>query len=121
MNGDGESSTAQGADEVHAEIDRIQKALPRGIQIQPFYDQSLIVHQSIASVRDAILIGLVLASIILVVFLRDWGTSIVAGVVVSVSFFGTFISLNLLWDNFYLLTPGGLPAAPGLWIYASLF
>jgi multidrug efflux pump subunit AcrB len=78
-----DSNTVQVADEVHAEIARIQQTLPRGIQIQPFYDQSLIVHQSIASVRDAILIGLILASIILVVFLRDWGTSIVAGLVIS--------------------------------------
>src|SRR5260370_13573601 len=113
MNGDGESSTAQGADEVHAEIDRIQKTLPRGIQIQPFYDQSLIVHQSIASVRDAILIGLVLASIILVVFLRDWGTSIVAGLVIPVTVSVTFIALKLLGQSFNLMTLGGLAAAVG--------
>ena len=66
-----DSNTVQVADEVHAEIARIQQTLPRGIQIQPYYDQSLIVHQSIASVRDAILIGLVLASIILEYLIDD--------------------------------------------------
>ena len=109
-----DSNTVQVADEVHAEIDRIQKTLPRGIQIQPFYDQSLIVHQSIASVRDAILIGLVLASIILVVFLRDWGTSIVAGLVIPVTVSVTFIALKLLGESFNLMTLGGLAAAVGL-------
>ena len=73
-----DSNTVQVADEVHREIESIRKSLPPGIAIQPFYDQAEIVSASIKSVRDAILVGLILASIILVVFLRDWGTSIVA-------------------------------------------
>jgi CzcA family heavy metal efflux pump len=109
-----DSNTVQVANEVHAEIARIQQTLPRGVQIQPFYDQSLIVHQSIASVRDAILIGLVLASIILVVFLRDWGTSIVAGLVIPVTVSITFIALKLMGQSFNLMTLGGLAAAVGL-------
>ena len=64
------------------------KSLPPGIELQPFYDQSIIVGESIKSVRDAILLGLILASIILVVFLRDWGTSIVAGLVIPVTVAG---------------------------------
>jgi CzcA family heavy metal efflux pump len=109
-----DSNTVQVANEVHAEVARIQKSLPPGIKIQPFYDQSLIVHQSIASVRDAILIGLVLASIILVVFLRDWGTSIVAGLVIPVTVSVTFIALKMLGQSFNLMTLGGLAAAVGL-------
>ena len=57
-----DSNTVAVADEVHAEVDRIRQSLPPGIQIEPFYDQSEIVTESIKSVRDAILIGLILAS-----------------------------------------------------------
>ena len=46
--------------------------------------------------RDAILLGLILASIILVVFLRDWGTSLVAGLVIPVTMLVTFVALKLL-------------------------
>ena len=74
-----DSNTVQVADEVHAEVEQIRKSLPPGVEIHPYYDQSDIVTESIRSVRDAILIGLILASIILVVFLHDWGSSIVAG------------------------------------------
>ena len=70
------------ADAVHAEIETIRKELPKGVELQPFYDQSDMVNDSIASVRDAIIIGLVLASLIMVLFLRDWGTSLVAGLVI---------------------------------------
>src|SRR5260370_4274853 len=73
-----DGNTVQVADEVHAEIERIRKALPPDAPIHPFYAQSIILSQSIKGVRDAILLGLILASIILVVFLRDWGTSLLA-------------------------------------------
>jgi CzcA family heavy metal efflux pump len=109
-----ESNTVQVATLVHAEVDRIRKALPPGIEIRPFYDQSIIVDDSIKSVRDAILLGLILASIILVVFLRDWGTSIVAGLVIPVTILVTFIALKLLNESFNLMTLGGLAAAVGL-------
>lgn len=109
-----DSSTVEVADEVHAEIDQIRKELPPGISIQPFYDQSEIVVASIKSVRDAILLGLILASIILVLFLRDWGTSIVAGLVIPVTLMVTFIFLKILGQSFNLMTLGGLAAAVGL-------
>ncbi len=77
-----DSNTVQVADEVHAAVAQLQATLPAGVELKPFYDQSIIVNESIKSVRDAILLGLLLASIILVVFLRDWGTSVVAGLVI---------------------------------------
>jgi CzcA family heavy metal efflux pump len=108
------SNTVAVATAVHAEVEQIQKTLPPGIQIRPFYDQSIIVADSIKSVRDAILLGLILASIILVVFLRDWGTSIVAGLVIPVTILVTFAALKLLNQSFNLMTLGGLAAAVGL-------
>jgi multidrug efflux pump subunit AcrB len=109
-----DGNTVQVAQEVHETIENIRKTLPPGIHIEPFYDQSIIVTESIKSVRDAILIGLVLASIILVVFLRDWGTSLVAGLVIPVTVVVTFIALKLMGQSFNLMTLGGLAAAVGL-------
>jgi multidrug efflux pump subunit AcrB len=109
-----DGNTVQVAQEVHDEIDRFRKTLPPGVQIQPFYDQSIIVGDSIRSVRDAILLGLILASIILVVFLRDWGTSLVAGLVIPVTVTVTFIALKMMGQTFNLMTLGGLAAAVGL-------
>ncbi len=109
-----DSNTVSVADEVHAEVQRIQQSLPPGIKLEPFYDQSQIVTESIKSVRDAILIGLVLASLIMVLFLRDWGTSLVAALVIPVTILVTFIALKLLNESFNLMTLGGLAAAVGL-------
>ena len=52
------SNTVQVADEVHQEIESLRRTLPGGINLNVFYDQSDIVRDSIASVRDAIIIGL---------------------------------------------------------------
>ncbi len=109
-----DSNTVDVADEVHAEIARIQKTLPPGIELAPFYDQSEIVTESIKSVRDAILIGIILASLIMVLFLHDWGTSLVAVLVIPVTVFVTFIILKLLNQSFNLMTLGGMAAAVGL-------
>jgi CzcA family heavy metal efflux pump len=109
-----DSNTVQVADEVHSEIESIRKTLPKGVVLTPFYDQSDLVKESISSVRDAILIGLLLAAIILVLFLRDWGSSIVAGLVIPATIAITFIALRLLNQSFNLMTLGGLAAAVGL-------
>ena len=109
-----DSNTVRVANEVHAEVERIRRTLPSGVVLTPFYDQSEIVSESIKSVRDAIILGLVLASIIMVLFLRDWGTSIVAGFVIPVTVLVTLIILHLLGESFNLMTLGGLAAAVGL-------
>jgi CzcA family heavy metal efflux pump len=108
------SNTVVVADAVHKEIDEIRKTLPKGIDLRAFYDQSEIVTASIKSVRDAILIGLVLASLIMVLFLRDWGTSLVAGLVIPATIAVTFIAMHVLDMSFNLMTLGGLAAAVGL-------
>lgn len=109
-----DSNTVAVADEVHAEVAAITKELPPGIHIAPYYDQSGIVQDSIKSVRDAILLGLVLSAIVVIWFLRDWGTSVVAGLVIPVTIMVTFIVLKLLGQTFDLMTLGGLAAAVGL-------
>jgi CzcA family heavy metal efflux pump len=109
-----DSNTVAVADEVHAEIERIRQTLPPGIHLQPFYDQSGVVVDSIHSVRDAILIGVILASLIMVLFLRDWGASIVAVLVIPATVLITFIALKVLDQSFNLMTLGGLAAAVGL-------
>src|SRR2546421_1119004 len=106
-----ESNTLDVANEVHTLIQQLPPGLPPGVHLEPFYDQSTIVHDSISSVRDAVLIGILLSSIILVLFLRDWGTSLVAGLVIPITLLVTFIVLKMTNQSFNLMTLGGLAGA----------
>jgi CzcA family heavy metal efflux pump len=108
------SNTVQVADSVAAEIASLQSKLPAGVHLEPFYDQSQLVRESIASVRDAIFIGLILACVILFLFLRDWRSSLVAGLVIPVTVAITILFLWIIGQSFNLMTLGGLAAAIGL-------
>ncbi len=108
------SNTVQVADEVAAEIETLKANLPPGVTIKPYYDQSELVRDSISSVRDAIIIGLILATIIIIVFLRDWRSSLVAGLVIPTTIAITMVFLYVLGESFNLMTLGGLAAAVGL-------
>src|SRR5579871_6637896 len=109
-----ESNTLDVASEVHGLVTELKSSLPPDVHLEPFYDQSTIVHDSIASVRDAVFLGILLSSVILVLFLRDWGTSLIAGLVIPVTLLITFVILSVSGQSFNLMTLGGLAAAVGL-------
>ena len=108
------TNTVTVSDGVYSELAQVKKTLPPGIKFSVYYDQAELVKEAIKSVRDAILIGIVLACIVLVIFLRDWGSSLVAGLVIPVTIMLTFVVLKLLGESFNLMTLGGLAAAVGL-------
>ena len=109
-----DSNTVEVADEVHREIENLRASMPSGVQLSAFYDQSNIVKASIASVRDAIIIGLFLTGFIIYLFLRDVGTALLAAVVVPVTICVTFVALKIMGQSFNMMTLGGLAAAGGL-------
>lgn len=99
---------------VKTELAALRKQLPRDIEIKPYYDQSLLVNGSVSSVRDAILIGLILSVAILYGFLRNWGTTLVATLVIPVTVLVTFVAMWIVGLSLDLMTLGGVAAAIGL-------
>jgi CzcA family heavy metal efflux pump len=109
-----DANTVSVTDEAKAELSDIEKTLPEDIKIAPFYDQSIMVSDSIHSVRDAVIIGLILSVIILFAFLRNIGTTFVAILVIPVTILVTFLAMYLVGLSFDLMTLGGVAAAIGL-------
>jgi multidrug efflux pump subunit AcrB len=91
-------------------------ALPPGVKLVNWYDQSQLVTQSAASVRDAVLIGLGLAAIVLIAFLRSWRVTLIAMLVVPATIGVTILVLKLWGMSFNIMTLGGIAAAVGLLI-----
>jgi multidrug efflux pump subunit AcrB len=90
--------------------------LPPGVHLVNWYDQSELVTQSAASVRDAVLIGLVLAALVLILFLRSWRVTLIAVLVVPATLATAILVLSLLGMSFNIMTLGGIAAAVGLLI-----
>ena len=87
---------------------------PPGVSLSKWYDQSTLVLAAAGSVRDAILIGIVLAAIVLMVFLRSWRITLLAMLIVPASLAAAVLVLSLLGMSFNIMTLGGLAASVGL-------
>ncbi|MCU6456093.1 efflux RND transporter permease subunit [Sphingomonas sp. A2-49] len=109
-----DGNAVQIARQVQAKLAGVK--LPAGVKLVNWYDQSELVTQSVASVRDAVLIGLVLAALVLLLFLRSWRVTLVAIIVVPATLATTVLVLSILGMSFNIMTLGGIAAAVGLLI-----
>ena len=109
-----EANTVAVVDEVKAELAAMRRQIPGDIKVATYYDQSLLVRESMKSVRDSIIIGLLLSVAILYAFLRNWGTTFVAILVIPVTVLTTFLAMWVAGLSFDLMTLGGVAAAIGL-------
>ena len=87
---------------------------PAGITIANWYDQSQLILASASSVRDAILIGILCAVLILWLFLRNLRMTLIAAVIVPCVLGATILLLYVLHMSFNIMTLGGMAAAVGL-------
>jgi CzcA family heavy metal efflux pump len=108
------SNSVQIAKDVKARLDGYRQQLPRGVGIANWYDQSELVLASAASVRDAILIGIGLAALVLFAFLRNLRMTSIALIVVPATLATTIALLYVLGMSFNIMTLGGMAAAVGL-------
>jgi CzcA family heavy metal efflux pump len=94
--------------------------LPPGVRFENFYDQGGFIRSSIRSTRDSIIIGVALAMIVLLVFLRSWRVALVIALVVPVTIACTIVCLVVVGKTINIMTLGGMAAAVGLIIDDSI-
>jgi CzcA family heavy metal efflux pump len=99
---------------VEAALADLARTLPAGLTLSKTYDLAEFVATAIANVRDAILIGSVLAVIVLLVFLRDWRLTLVASVTLPLTVMTTFLVMRWLGETINVMSMGGLAVAIGL-------
>ena len=95
--------------------DRLAGAnLPADVKVSFFYDQSELVTGAAHSVRDAILLGAVLAGLVLFLFLRSWRLMVITAGLLPAVLAATCLALFALHMSFNMMTLGGMAAAVGL-------
>lgn len=107
-------NTVQIARQVQAAFARMRAQGPGDMQVKAWYDQSDLILESAGALRNAIIIGVVLAALVLLVFLRDWKVTLAAVVAVPAVLGATTLILKLLGQSFNIMTLGGMAAAIGL-------
>ncbi len=109
-----DGNAVQIADSVNAELTEIKKSLPPDIELSTYYDQSVLVRESIAGVTESILIGLGLSVLVLLVFLKSWRTTVVAAAVIPLAVLTAVVFMKFFEMSFNLMTLGGLAACIGV-------
>ncbi len=97
-----------------AKVELLKPLLPKDVSLKPYYIQADFVDDSIQSVRDSLLIGLALAIVVAILFLRSLRSSLVILVTIPVTFFATIISLYAFGYTLNIMTLGAIAAAIGL-------
>ena len=92
----------------------IAPALPSGLRITKVYDLAEFVSTAIANVRDAILIGGLLAVGVLIIFLGNWRMTAIAALTLPLTVMATFLFMRLFGESINLMSMGGLAVAIGL-------
>ncbi len=92
----------------------LHQELPPDMHLAFFYDQSQFVRDSVSSVWDAIIFGLVLSVGILFFFLKNWGSVWTAIVTIPISVLITFVVMKIAGMSFNMMTLGGIAASIGL-------
>ncbi|GAB7542364.1 efflux RND transporter permease subunit [Cupriavidus sp. 8B] len=108
------SNSVQIARDIRAALDGYAAQLPRDVKLSNWYDQSQLVTASATSVRDAILIGVALAAVVLMLFLHSLRITVIAVLVVPAVLATTVVVLQLFGMSFNIMTLGGMAAAVGL-------
>ncbi len=107
-------NTVQIARDIKAKLAGFRVHLPQGIRIANWYDQSELILSSASSVRDAVLIGILFAVVILYLFLRNLKMTLIAAVMVPSVLSASILLLYVFNMRFNIMTLGGLAAAVGL-------
>jgi cobalt-zinc-cadmium resistance protein CzcA len=82
--------------------------LPPGVRIEPFYDRATLVHHTVRTVQENLAIGAALVLIILVVFLGDWRSAAIVGLVIPLSLLGAFILMDVRHVSANLISLGAV-------------
>ena len=102
------------ADSIALLAAEVQKTLPPGVHLKPVYDQAALVRDAVKSVRDAMLIGAILAIIILLLFLRHARITAISASSIPLTMAITVFVMAMLGQTFNLMTLGAMAIAIGL-------
>jgi CzcA family heavy metal efflux pump len=107
-------STLAVADSVERTMSALQETMPAGVRIEKVYDQAALVREAVGSVRDAMIVGALLAVVILFLFLRHGRITAISAASIPLTLAITVFVMKLLGQSFNLMSLGGMAVAIGL-------
>ncbi|HEU0064974.1 MAG TPA: efflux RND transporter permease subunit, partial [Flavisolibacter sp.] len=102
------------SNEMAQKVEQLKKVLPAGITIRPYYIQADFVNDAVKSVTDSLWIGLALAIIVAIIFLRSLKASATILITIPITIFLSLIIIYTVGYTLNIMTLGAIAAAIGL-------
>jgi cobalt-zinc-cadmium resistance protein CzcA len=99
---------------VQEEVRQINRTLPAGVRVVPFYDQATLVDRAVSTVRDALLEGGVLIVVVLLLFLGSVRSALIVTAMLPACAFLAFILMRASGVSANLMSLGGLAIGIGM-------
>jgi len=127
VNGDGEfvagivlkrifENTSSVIDGVRAKVEAVNRGLPSGVEVVPFYDQADLVERAVSTVRDALLEGGALILLVLLLFLGNLRSALIVGTMLPACTLLAFILMRVTGLSANLMSLGGLAIGIGMMV-----
>jgi CzcA family heavy metal efflux pump len=110
----GSASTLAIVDGVRARLAGMKAALPDALKVVPINDQSVFVRAAIKGVALEGAIAACLTSVMILLFLGSWRSTVIIAVSIPLSILGSIIALSAFGETLNLMTLGGLALAVGI-------
>lgn len=117
---EGDANTVRVAERVKEAIGPVTRKLPDGMGLTLLYDQSRFIERAIAEVRDALLIGGILAIVVLFLFLRDPRATLIIATSIPISVVATFVLMYYMNVSLNIMSLGGLTLGIGMLVDSSI-
>ncbi|NIL94805.1 MAG: MMPL family transporter [Woeseiaceae bacterium] len=117
---EGDANTVQVANRLTARLGSINESLPEDIELITIYDQSQFISSSVDDVKNAAILGGIIAIIVLYGFLRDSRATTITGIAIPVSVIGTFLLMYTNDVSLNIMSLGGIALAVGMLVDNSI-
>ena len=117
---EGDANTVQVANRLENALERVRESLPENIELTKTYDQSRFISNAVSDVRNAAVLGGIIAIIVLYGFLRDARATTIVGIAIPVSVIGTFMLMYLNGVSLNIMSLGGIALAVGMLVDNSI-
>ena len=117
---EGDANTVQVAGRIDRRVESVRESLPDDIELIEIQDQSVFISSAVADVRNAALLGGLIAVVVLFGFLRDARATTIVGITIPVSVIGTFLLMYMNDISLNIMSLGGIALAVGMLVDNSI-
>lgn len=108
------TNTVEVIDNIKEKLEEIKAALPQDIEMQVVIDQSRFIKKAVSQVEEHLVLGSILASLIILVFIKNWRTALIAAVAIPASIIGTFTIMRYMGFTLNNMTLLALSVCTGI-------